>query len=340
MKTIFIVDDNNVNLIAADEALSNHYRVYTFASSESMFEMMEKIKPDLILLDILMPKLDGFETIKLLKQDGRFLDIPVIFLTSRSDEGTEAQGFAMGAVDFISKPFSKPVLLNRINTHLGIENIIHERTNSLKRLKNGLVTVLANMVERRDMMTGSHIERTTKYIRVLLDKMLRHKVYYEELIQWNIETVISSVRLHDIGKIAISDMLLNKKGSFTSEEYDKMKLHALEGEGIIEDIITESGDGFFLQHAKLFAGYHHERWDGQGYPHGLKGLEIPLQGRIMAVVDVYDALVSNRPYKEAFEHSKAVEIIKEGRGTHFDPCIVDIFLEYEQDFYKILTEEI
>jgi len=340
LKTIFIVDDNNVNLIAADEALSNHYRVYTFASSESMFEMMEKIKPDLILLDILMPKLDGFETIKLLKQDGRFLDIPVIFLTSRSDEGTEAQGFAMGAVDFISKPFSKPVLLNRINTHLGIENIIHERTNSLKRLKNGLVTVLANMVERRDMMTGSHIERTTKYIRVLLDKMLRHKVYYEELIQWNIETVISSVRLHDIGKIAISDMLLNKKGSFTSEEYEKMKLHALEGEGIIEDIITESGDGFFLQHAKLFAGYHHERWDGQGYPHGLKGLEIPLQGRIMAVVDVYDALVSNRPYKEAFEHSKAVEIIKEGRGTHFDPCIVDIFLEYEQDFYKILTEEI
>jgi len=339
LKTIFIVDDNNVNLISADEALSNHYRVYTFASAESMFEMMDKIKPDLVLLDILMPKMDGFETIKLLKQDGRFLDIPVIFLTSRNDEGTESQGFAMGAVDFITKPFSKPVLLNRINTHLGIENIIHDRTNSLKRLKNGLVTVLANMVERRDMMTGSHVERTTKYIRILLDRMLRHKVYYEELIQWNIETVISSVRLHDIGKIAVSDMLLNKKGSFTSEEFEKMKMHASEGEGIIEDIIVESGDGFFLQHAKLFAGYHHERWDGSGYPHGLKGLEIPLQGRIMAVVDVYDALVSNRPYKEAFDHNKAVDIIREGRGTHFDPNIVDIFLEYEQDFYKILTEE-
>ena len=339
MKTIFIVDDNNVNLITADEALSSHYRVYTFASSESMFEMMEKIKPDLILLDILMPKLDGFETIKLLKSNGRFLDIPVIFLTSRNDEGTESQGFAMGAVDFISKPFSKPVLLNRINTHLDIENIIHERTDSLKRLKNGLVTVLANMVERRDMMTGSHIERTTKYIRILLEKMLQNKVYYDELIQWNIETVISSVRLHDIGKIAISDMLLNKKGSFTSEEYERMKMHALEGEGIIEDIITESGDGFFLQHAKLFAGYHHERWDGTGYPHGLKGEDIPLQGRIMAVVDVYDALVSNRPYKEAFEHSKAVEIIREGRGSHFDPCIVDIFLEYEQEFYKIMSSK-
>jgi len=339
LKTIFIVDDNNVNLIAADEALSNHFRVYTFASSESMFEMMEKVKPDLVLLDILMPKMDGFETIKLLKSNGRFLDIPVIFLTSRNDEGTESQGFAMGAVDFISKPFSKPVLLNRLNTHLGIENIIHDRTNSLKRLKNGLVTVLANMVERRDMMTGSHVERTTKYIRILLDRMLRHKVYYDELIQWNIETVISSVRLHDIGKIAVSDILLNKKGSFTSEEFEKMKMHASEGEGIIEDIIVESGDGFFLQHAKLFAGYHHERWDGSGYPHGLKGMEIPLQGRIMAVVDVYDALVSNRPYKEAFDHNKAVDIIREGRGTHFDPNIVDIFLEYEQDFYKIMTEE-
>lgn len=339
MKTIFIIDDNNVNLLTAAEALSMHYRVFTFASAEGMFEQIEKIKPDLILLDILMPNMDGFEAIKLLKSSGRFLDIPVIFLTSRNDEGTESQGFAMGAVDFITKPFSKPVLLNRINTHLKIENIIHERTDSLKRLKNGLVTVLANMVERRDMMTGSHIERTTKYIRLLLDKMLQNKIYYDELIQWNIETVISSVRLHDIGKIAISDILLNKKGSFTDEEYEKMKRHALEGEVIIEDIITESGDGYFLQHAKLFAGYHHERWDGTGYPHGLKGKDIPLQGRIMAVVDVYDALVSARSYKEAFEHSKAVQIIKEGSGSHFDPDIVNIFIEYEKDFFKMMSDE-
>jgi len=338
LKTIFVVDDNNVNLLAADEALSAHYRVYTLASSESMFQLMENIKPDLILLDILMPKMDGFETIKILKSNGRFTDIPVIFLTSRTDEGTESQGFAMGAVDFISKPFSKPVLLNRINTHLDIENLIQDRTDSLKRLKNGLVTVLANMVERRDMMTGSHIERTTKYIRKLLEKMLEKRIYYDELIQWNIETVISSVRLHDIGKIAVSDMLLNKRGALTADEFENMKKHALEGEGIIEDIIVESGDGFFLQHAKLFAGYHHERWDGTGYPHGLKGTDIPLQGRIMAIVDVYDALVSARPYKEAFDHGKAVQIITEGRGNHFDPSIVDVFLEYEQEFLKVMSD--
>jgi len=338
LKTIFVVDDNNVNLQVADDALSAYYRVYTLASAEGMLELLENVKPDLILLDILMPNMDGFEAIKALKTDGRFLDIPVIFLTSRNDEGTESQGFAMGAVDFITKPFSKPVLLNRINTHLDIENVIHERTDSLKRLKNGLVTVLANMVERRDTMTGSHIERTTGYIQVLLEKMMEKGVYIDELKKWNIETVISSVRLHDIGKIAISDILLNKHGKLTSDEFEKMKTHASEGENIIENIIFESGDGYFLQHAKLFAGYHHERWDGTGYPHGLKGTSIPLQGRVMAVVDVYDALVSARPYKEAFKHEKAIEIIKDGRGTHFDPVVVDVFLENEQEFLKILSE--
>jgi len=340
LKTIFVVDDNNVNLLAADEALSAHYRVFTLPSAAAMFELITDVKPDLILLDILMPEMDGFETIKLLKTNGRYLDIPVIFLTSRNDAGTESQGFAMGAVDFITKPFSKPVLLNRIKTHLDIENIIHERTDSLKRLKNGLVTVLASMVERRDMMTGDHVERTTKYIRILLDRMIQEGVYIEELSQWNMETVISSVRLHDIGKIAVSDILLNKKGALSSDEFEKMKTHASEGESIIENIIIESGDGFFLKHAKLFAGYHHERWDGTGYPHKLKGKDIPLQGRVMAVVDVYDALVSDRPYKKAFKHEEAVEIIKDGSGTHFDPSVAQVFLKYEQDFYKVMRNEI
>jgi len=339
LKTIFVVDDNNINLLAADDALSKHYKVFTLPSSASMFELIEDVRPDLILLDILMPEMDGFETLKILKTNGRFLDIPVIFLTSRNDAGTESQGFEMGAVDFISKPFSKPVLLNRIKTHLDIENVIHERTDSLKRLKNGIVTVLSNMVERRDKMTGSHIERTTKYIKILLGKMIEKGVYYDELRQWNMETVISSVRLHDIGKIAISDLLLNKQGSLTEEEFELMKTHAIEGENIIEEIIVESGDGYFLQHAKLFAGYHHERWSGTGYPHGFKGTDIPLQGRVMAVVDVYDALVSDRPYKKAFTHEKAMEIIKEGNGSHFDPKIVEVFLECENEVKMVMLNE-
>jgi len=338
LKTIFVVDDNNVNLLAANDALSKYYRVFTLPCAANLFELLDNVRPDLILLDILMPEMDGFETLQKLKLNGRFADIPVIFLTSRNDAGTESQGFEMGAVDFISKPFSKPVLLNRIKAHLDVENVIRERSNSLRKLKNGLVTVLANLVERRDMMTGSHIERTTKYIRLIMEKMFEKNVYIEEISEWHIETVVSSVRLHDVGKIVISDLLLNKEGPLTSEEYEIMKKHAIEGEHIIDEIIIESGDGFFLKHAKLFAGHHHERWDGKGYPRGLKGSDIPLQGRIMAIVDVYDALVSDRPYKKAFTHEKAVEIIKEGNGTHFDPALVEVFLECESEIKKVMSD--
>jgi putative two-component system response regulator len=183
------------------------------------------------------------------------------------------------------------------------------------------------MVENRDEYTGTHIERTTKYLKILLEAMLIRKVYYDEISQWNIGTVISSVRLHDIGKIVISDLLLNKKGTLTEEEFEIMKTHTTKGESIIESIIEESGDGYFLQHAKLFAGFHHERWDGKGYPYGLKDEEIPLQGRIMAVVDVYDALISERPYKPAFPFEKAVQIIAENKGKQFDPEIVNVFME-------------
>jgi len=230
-------------------------------------------------------------------------------------------------------------LLNRLKTHLGIENIIHTRTSSLERLKNGIVIVLANMVERRDMFTGKHLERTTRYLIALINKMQKSGIYTEEMRQWNLNTVVSSVRLHDIGKIAISDLLLNKPGPLTPEEFEIMKTHAKEGENIIDEIIIESGDGFFLQHAKQFAGYHHEKWDGSGYPRGLKGKNIPLQGRIMALVDVYDALVSNRPYKKAFTHEKAIEVITQGNGTHFDPEIVKAFLECEKEMDGIRLSE-
>ena len=335
MKTIFVVDDNNVNLISADEALSNHYRVFTMPSASNMFELLEDVTPDLILLDIMMPEMDGFETLKHLRKNRRKADIPVIFLTSRNDASTESLGLEMGAVDFISKPFSRPVLLNRIKSHLDIENIIRERTDSLSRLKNSIVSVLANMVENRDRMTGGHIERTTKYIRLLLEAMLERGLYADEIDQWDLESAISSARLHDIGKIVITDLILNKPGSLNTEEFEVLKTHAIEGERIIDSIIAESGNEIFLQYAKLFAGYHHERWDGTGYPYGLKGLNIPLQGRIMAVADVYDALVSDRPYKPAFTHEKAKEIILENRETQFDPKIIEVFIELSDLFEKV-----
>jgi len=344
MKTIFAVDDNHVNLITAEDALSEQYNVFTLSSASLMFELLERITPDLILLDILMPEVSGFEALQSLKADKKYASIPVIFLTSKNDAATEALGFEMGVVDFISKPFSKPVLLNRIKTQLNIEDVIRDRTTMLEyrterliRLQNSMASVLANMVENRDKLTGRHIDRTTKIIKLLLDTMLDSGLYLDEMQGWNFELVASSARLHDIGKIAITDLILNKPGKLTAEEYEEMKTHASEGEKIIDSIIEDSGDGYFLQNAKLFAGNHHERWDGTGYPRGLKGINIPLQGRIMAVADVYDALVSERSYKKAFPHKMAVEIIKDSSGTHFDPELVKMFMMRENDFSKVVT---
>ena len=349
MKTIFVVDDNTVNLMTADKTLSDWYNVVTFASASTMFEFLKNTMPDMILLDIMMPEVDGFEALKRLRADSRYAAIPVIFLTSKNDATTEALGFEMGVIDFISKPFSGPVLLNRIRTHLHIEEIITERTaiiseqtemlkqrtEKLLRLQNSMTTVLAGMVENRDKLTGEHITRTTGYIKILLDAMVERGLYINEMAGWDFEVVISSARMHDLGKIAVTDLILNKPDKLSEEEFDIIKTHAAEGEKIIDDIIKESGDEAFLQSAKLFAGYHHERWDGMGYPRGLKGTDIPLQGRVMAIVDVYDALVSERSYKKAFTHEKAVEIILENRGKQFDPKIVDVFSEVNSLFLKV-----
>jgi len=341
MKTIFVVDDTHVNLIAAKNVLSEQYNVHTLPSASQMFELLKNEIPDLILLDILMPGINGFKALEQLKADKHYTNIPVIFLTSKNDTATESLGFEMGVVDFISKPFSSPVLLNRIKTHLDIEEKIRDRTAMLEfrterliRLQNSMTTVLANMVEQRDNLTGRHIERTTKYLKILLNCMLENGVYTDEISGWNIEMVSSSARLHDIGKIVISDIILNKPGKMTADEFEKIKTHTTEGEKIIESIIADSGDGYFLQNAKLFAGSHHEKWDGTGYPRGLSCTEIPLQGRIMAIADVYDALVSERPYKIAFPHEDAVEIIIESSGKHFDPELIKIFLLCEKEFVK------
>jgi putative two-component system response regulator len=335
VKTIFVVDDSDTNLSMAENALEDLYCVMTLPSASKMFTLLEKVTPDLILLDIEMPEMNGFEALQKLKGHDQFTGIPVIFLTALSDATIEAQGFELGAVDFIIKPFSAPVLLNRIKTHLDIDALIHERTSQLRRLQNSLVFVLADMVESRDKATGGHIERTTAYIKILMIAMMERGVYIDELRDWDLEVVASSARLHDLGKIAISDMLLNKKGKLTDEEYDQIKIHTIEGEKNIERIVSRTGNEAFLRHAKLFAGYHHEHWDGTGYPHGLKEMDIPLQGRILAVADVYDALVSVRPYKKAFSHKQAMGIIMDNSGKQFDPNIADVLSEVEDRFREV-----
>ncbi|MCL2694407.1 MAG: HD domain-containing protein, partial [Oscillospiraceae bacterium] len=265
-------------------------------------------------------------------------NIPVIFLTGMPDTQVEVRGFEMGVIDFITKPFSAPVLVNRINTHLNIDELIKERTKQLRTLQYGIVYAMADVVENRDKNTGGHIDRTAVYIEILINAMFAVGLYVDEMCDWDLESVISSARLHDVGKISISDTILNKPGKLTDEEFAEMKKHSKEGEFIIDKIVSRTDDVEFLRNAKLFAGTHHERWDGKGYPYGLEKTKIPLQGRIMAIADVYDALVSERPYKKAFPPAEAVKIILEGSGAQFDPEITEVFNEVRDKFEAVRAE--
>ena len=326
-KTIFVVDDSLTNLSLAEEALENHYRVITLSSAEKMYEALKKLTPDLILLDIAMPEISGFDAMKELKSNKHHAGIPVIFLTALTDSFNEALGIELGAVDFITKPFSEPVLLNRVKNHIQIDDIISERTVQLTTLKNGIVFTMADIIERRDKKTDGHVERISAALKILLEAMVTFGVYAEEIHSWNLNLCVTAARLHDVGKIIVPDSILNKPGELTKEEFEIVKTHSMEGERIIDQTISRTGESDFLQSAKMIAAYHHERWDGAGYPYGLKGTGIPLHGRLMAIIDVYDALISERPYRKALSHEAAINIIKDEAGIHFDPLITGVFCE-------------
>ena len=331
-KTIFVVDDSDTNLSTAEEVLEQSYNIMTIPSAARMFTLLEKIQPHLILLDIEMPQMNGFEALKILKESSKYSNIPVIFLTSLSDVASEVRGFELGVIDFIIKPFSAPVLLNRVKMHLSVDQLLRERTARLEKAHKDMIFVLSDIVENRDHGTGGHIERTTEYIRILAEAMISRGTYAEELRTWDMSVVVASSLLHDVGKIGVSDLILNKPGRLTLEEFEIMKQHAQIGEKIIDQIIARTGEDDFLKNAKLFAAFHHENWDGTGYPYGLSGDNIPLQGRIMAIGDVYDALISVRPYKKAFSDEEAVEIITKESGGRFDPKVIEVFHDIREQF--------
>ena len=338
MKTIFVIDDSDTNLSLVETALEDQYNVITIPSAQRMFFFLKKLKPDLILLDIEMPEMNGFEALQLLKSNEEYHNIPVIFLTGRNDIDIEVNGFKIGAVDFITKPFSEAVLRNRIKTRLGIDQIIRERTLQLHQLKDGVVSVLAEIVESRDKSSIGHVDRTTEYMKILINAMRERGVYTDELQKWDVETIVSSARLHDIGKIVVSDEILNKNARLNGDEYEIVKYHALEGERIIGKMAERTGEEEYLHNAKLFAGCHHERWDGTGYLRRLKGTEIPLQGRIMAIIDVYDALISNRPHRKAYTDEEAVDIIMQKTGKKYDPNIAEVFYDVK-DLFKAVKKD-
>ena len=333
MKIVFIVDDNKTNLETARLALESKFRIYTMPSVARMFKLAEKIMPDLILLDVDMPEMDGFQAMAALKKDEYLKSVPVVFVTARIDIESEIRGFEMGALDFISKPFSPLVLTRRIESHIETDKLIKDSLQSVKNIHNATISAIAHLVDSRDKTTGGHIMRTQKYLEILVNCLANSNEYKDIIANWDMTVLIPSAQLHDMGKIVVSDTILNKTEKFTSEEFDIIKTHCIEGENLINCIIGKTEEDSFLLHAKRFAGAHHEKWNGTGYPRGLKGNEIPLEGRIMAIADVYDALVSERPYKRPFTHEEAVEIIKRDSGTHFDPKMVEAFLVVSEDLW-------
>jgi putative two-component system response regulator len=348
-RTIMLVDDSVPILAMGKNILGSYYNVYPIASGVQFFEILTKVTPDLILLDIVMPEMDGYEILKRLKADPKTADIPVIFLTSRTDTGSELDGLSLGAIDYISKPFSPPLLLRRIENHLlislqraelkkyneNLQETVDQQMQQILELQYSVLSAMAGMVEFRDDITGRHIKRTQQYLKLLVIALIESGIYQEETSAWDLNFLVPSAQLHDLGKIGIKDNILNKPGSFTPEEFDNMKNHTIYGVRAIEAIAKTTHEHKFLTYAKIFAGTHHERWDGAGYPHGLKGLEIPLEGRLMAIADVYDALISERPYKSPISYKEAENIIITGSGVQFDPALVEIFKPLADSFAEI-----
>jgi len=352
-RTIILVDDNLTNLSMGKNMLKTFYQVIPVPSAAAMFETLEEVVPDLILLDIEMPEMDGYEAIKVLKSDEKWKDIPVIFLTAKDDPASEVEGFDQGAADYVTKPFSAPMLLKRIEKELliikqkkelletqkelrkhleNLETMVQSKVDAVNLLQNAVFDTVVDMVEFRDRYTGGHIARTQQYINALLDEMLAEGVYTDIISDWDMTTVLAAAKLYDIGKIAVPDAILGKRARLTEEEFENMKAHVTAGVDAIERIIKKTGNVEFFNHSIRMAGTHHENWDGSGYPIGIRGNTIPLEGRLVAIADAYDAMISERHYKEALSHEEACRIIEEEAGTRFDPALVEVFSKIKDQF--------
>jgi len=346
---IMLVDDNIANLTIGKNILESFYEVYALHSASELFEVLEKVTPDLILLDSEMPIINGRDTINILKKDMRYADIPVIFIVSAADESSALECLSLGATDYVTKPFSAPLLLKRIENHFVIQKqrndlrefnenllkMVKEKTRDIFELQNSIIATVTDLVESRDNNTGWHIVRTQKYMELIVEQLIADNIYSEYTHAWSMYYMLPSSYLHDVGKIAVSDVILNKPGKLTPEEFEIMKTHVEKGVEAIKRIEKTVHDSEYLKYAEIIAGNHHEKWNGTGYPHGLRGQEIPLEGRIMALADVYDALTSVRPYKKAFSSEEASKMIIDLSGIQFDPVLVDVFKKLQDKFFLI-----
>lgn len=348
--SVLVIDDTPTNLSLINQLLHEHYRVKLANNGGRGLELAFSAPPDLVLLDIMMPEMDGYEVCRRLKADPRTAHTPVIFLTAKVEAADEELGFKLGAVDFIHKPFSPAIVLARVRAQLQVrawqsfledksawlQGEVERRVNEVLRLQEGAIRVMVSLAEFRDECTGNHIRRTQTYVQLLAEYLAQQARDRDFLTPETIDNIAKASPLHDIGKIAIPDNILLKPGKHTADEFEIMKTHSIKGESMLLRTRQELGEeNLMLRYASQIARSHHERWDGSGYPDQLSGEAIPLPGRLMAVADVYDALRSRRPYKAAFSHEEACAIMREGRGRHFDPLLADAFDALQEQFAAI-----
>lgn len=349
--TILVVDDTPENLTMMSFLLKDRYKVKVANHGQKALRIAaSEPQPDLILLDIMMPEMDGYEVCRQLQQDPQTRNIPIIFLTAKASVEDEEFGLGLGAVDYITKPISPPVVLARVKTHLSLkasadflrsksdylEQEVAKRTREISAVQDVTILAMASLAETRDNETGNHIRRTQHYVKALAEALRQQPKFATVLDDHTIAMLFKSAPLHDIGKVGIPDRILLKPGRYEPEEFAIMQRHPLLGLQAIEHAEQSLGTSVdFLRVAKEIAYGHHEKWDGSGYPQGLVGEAIPLSARLMALADVYDALISRRVYKEGMPHQQAAGIIGQGRGSHFDPDVVDAFFQIEQTFVAI-----
>ena len=350
--TVLVVDDTPENLSMMSDLLQDLYRVKVAPGGERALKIARSgAPPDLILLDVMMPDMDGYAVCRALMDDPATRHIPIVFLTALSDPVDEEMGLALGAVDYISKPISPPIVLARVRAHLAmkqaadflrdqnafLEQEVARRIEEVRAVQDATIVMLSSLAEARDNDTGSHILRTQHYVRALAEALRHHPRFRAALDSDEaIDLLYKSAPLHDIGKVGIPDHILLKPGRLTDAEFEVMKTHCALGHRAIVQAERRLGRRVpFLDIAKEIALYHQEKWDGTGYPEGLAGDAIPVSARLMAVADVYDALISVRPYKGALSHAEATAIIRSGRGTHFDPDVADAFAALAETFREI-----
>jgi len=343
---ILVVDDTPANLTLLSGMLKvKGHRVRPVPGGKLALGAVEAEPPDLILLDITMPEMDGFEVCRRLKDDIRFRDIPVIFISALTETFDKVKAFNTGGVDYITKPFQFEEVEARVETHLKLhryqmylEDLVHEQVREISESQMSTIFALSKLAESRDRETGGHLERVQRYCTILAERMREELPYKSVIDDIFISNLINASSLHDIGKVAIEDRILLKPGKLTKDEFEIIKTHSSIGATTIEAVHDQYPRNSFINMGISMARSHHEWWNGGGYPQSLTGEEIPLPARIMAVVDVYDALRSARCYKEPYSHRESREIIEKGSGIQFDPLLVKVFLSTEDKFDRIGQE--